>query len=115
MSAIVNDKSEVHIVNMPNRGAVGGLPHSAVVEVPGVVNRSGINPIVVGDMPAAVRGLVHAVKAYEELTVKAAVQGSYQAALLALLAHPLVPSADVAERLLQRLIEANRGYWPVLK
>jgi alpha-galactosidase/6-phospho-beta-glucosidase family protein len=35
--------------------------------------------------------------------------------LLALLAHPLVPSADVAERLLQRLIEANQGYWPVLK
>jgi 6-phospho-beta-glucosidase len=91
ISAIANDKHEVHIVNVPNRGALKGLPDEAVVEVP---------------------ALVKAVKAYEELAVEAAVTGSREAALLALVAHPLVPTADVAERLLARILEANRVYLP---
>ncbi len=112
ISAIANDKNEVHIVNVPNRGALKGLPDEAVVEVPALVNRSGAHPLVIGEMPPAVRGLVQAVKAYEELTVAAAVTGSRQAALLALVAHPLVPTADVAERLLDRILEANQAYLP---
>ena len=112
ISAIANDKNEVHNVNVPNRGALKGLPDEAVVEVPALVNRSGAHPLVIGEMPLAVRGLVQAVKAYEELTVEAAVSGSREAALLALVAHPLVPTADVAERLLDRILEANRAYLP---
>jgi len=112
ISAIANDKHEVHIVNVPNRGALKGLPDEAVVEVPALVNRSGAHPLVIGEMPLAVRGLVQAVKAYEELAVEAAVTGSREAALLALVAHPLVPTADVAEKLLDRILEANRVYLP---
>jgi 6-phospho-beta-glucosidase len=112
ISAIANDKNEVHIVNVPNRGALKGLPDEAVVEVPALVNRSGAHPLVIGEMPLSVRGLVQAVKVYEELTVEAAVTGSRQAALLALVAHPLVPTADVAEKLLERILEANRAYLP---
>jgi len=112
ISAIVNDKNEVHIVNVPNCGALKGLADEAVVEIPALVNRSGAHPLVIGEMPLAVRGLVQAVKAYEELTVDAAVTGSRQTALLALVAHPLVPTADVAEQLLARILEANRAYLP---
>ncbi len=114
MSAIVNDKNEIHIVNVTNRGAIAELSPQSVVEVPCVVGRAGITPLTIGEMPVSVRGLVQQVKAYEELTIQAAVERSYDAALLALLNHPLVPSADVAEHLLQRLIEANKGYWPEL-
>jgi len=112
ISAIANDRNEEHIVNVPNRGALKGLPDEAVVEVPALVNRSGAHPLVIGEMPPAVRGLVQAVKAYEELTVEAAVTGSREAALLALVAHPLVPTAGVAEQLLARILEANRAYLP---
>ena len=112
VSAIANHKNEVHIVNVPNRGTLKGLPDQAVVEVPALVNRSGAHPLVIGEMPLAVRGLVQAVKAYEELTVQAAVTGSRQAALLALVAHPLVPTADVADKLLARILEENRAYLP---
>ena len=112
ISAMANDKNEVHIVNVLNRGALKGLPDEAVVEVPALVNHSGAHPLVIGEMPTTVRGLVQAVKTYEELTVEAAVAGSRQAALLALVAHPLVPTVDVAERLLDRILEANRAYLP---
>lgn len=112
ISAIANDKNEVHIVNVPNRGALKGLPDEAVVEVPALVNRSGAHPLVIGEMPPAVRGLVQVVKVYEELTIQAAVTGSRKDALLALVNHPLVPTADVAEKLLDRILEANRAYLP---
>ena len=45
------------------------------------------------------------VKAYEELTVEAAVHSDYNKALLALATNPLVPSVNKAKRLLDRFIE----------
>ena len=112
ISAIINDKNEVHIVNVANHGSIKGLSDAAIVEVPALLNSLGARPLSVGEMPASVRGLVQAVKAYEELTVEAAVSGSVEAALLALVAHPLVPTIDVAKRLLERILEANRAYLP---
>jgi 6-phospho-beta-glucosidase len=112
IDAIANDKAEVHIVNVPNRGALKELPDDVVVEVPAMVNRSGARPLPVEEVPPAVRGLMQAVKAYEQLTVEAALTGSRDAALLALVAHPLVPTVGIAEKLLDRVLEANRPYLP---
>ena len=61
-------------------------------------------------MPPAIRGLTQTVKSYEELTVLAGVEGDEQAALQALLAHPLVPSFAVAQGLWAAIKEANRAY-----
>jgi 6-phospho-beta-glucosidase len=57
-------------------------------------------------------GLVQQVKAYERLTVKAAVDGDREAALKALLANPLVARYSVARPLLHALLEANRAHLP---
>ncbi|MEN3010555.1 MAG: hypothetical protein ABDI20_06230 [Candidatus Bipolaricaulaceae bacterium] len=112
LCAIHNDKREVHIVNVCNRGTIPDLPREAVVEVPAVVDREGAHPLPLAPMPQAVRGLVHAVKAYEELTVEAAVQGDERLALQALLTHPLVPSFSVAQGLWRAIKEAHRFYLP---
>jgi 6-phospho-beta-glucosidase len=53
-----------------------------------------------------------AVKAYERLTIDAALSGSRTAALAALRAHPLVPDADVAEPMLAELLTAHARYLP---
>jgi 6-phospho-beta-glucosidase len=58
------------------------------------------------------RGLVQAVKAYEDLAVQAAVHGDRAIAEKALLAHPLVGQFSVARALLGALLEANRPYLP---
>ena len=112
ISAMVNDKKEVHIVNVRNQGCLPGLTPESVVEVPAVVTAAGPFPLVQPEMPLSVRGLVQLVKVYEQLTVEAAVHGSRDAALLALANHPLVPNVDVAEKLLDRLLEENRAYLP---
>jgi 6-phospho-beta-glucosidase len=112
ISAIHNDKNEWHVVNVVNAGCILDLPDQAVVEVPAQVNADGAHPLPVGALPLEVRGLVQAVKAYEELTVRAGAEGDRRAALLALTNHPLVPSFTVAQALLAELLEAHRNYLP---
>jgi len=112
ISAIHRDKGEVHIVNTRNNGALPDLPSDCVAELPSVINGSGARALPVAPLPPAIRGLVQAVKAYEELTVLAAAEGDERAALQALLAHPLVPSFAVAQGLWSAIKEANRAYLP---
>ena len=112
ISAIANDKKEIHIVNTRNNGALGGLPNDVVVEVPAMVNSAGPHPLVMGELPLGIRGLVQVVKTYEQLTVEAAVHGSREQALLALANHPLVPTVDIAEKLLDKILEENKAFLP---
>jgi len=112
ISAIVNNKEEVHIVNTRNRGAIPDLGHDAVVEVPSVIGAAGARPLVTDRLPAEIRGLVQAVKAYEELAAVAGAEGDRRRALQALMAHPLVPSFRAAQGLLEALLEAHRIFLP---
>jgi 6-phospho-beta-glucosidase len=57
-------------------------------------------------------GLVQQVKAYERLSVKAAIDGDRTAALKALIANPLVGRYKVATALLDTLLDANRVHLP---
>jgi len=59
-----------------------------------------------------IRGIVRAVKAYERLTVKAAVEGSRDAAIAALLANPLIGDYGAATRCFDEMLEAHRAYLP---
>ena len=51
----------------------------------------------------------------EKMVVQAYIEGSYQKLWQALTLSKTVPSAKVAKKVLDDLIEANRGYWPELK
>jgi len=64
MKAIHNDQEKTVIVNVPNHGALRGLPDQAVVEIPCIVNAAGIRGLQMGEMPASVWGLIAAVKNY---------------------------------------------------
>ncbi|MBN1311603.1 MAG: 6-phospho-beta-glucosidase [Anaerolineae bacterium] len=112
VAAIANDRREITIVNTQHRGAMPDLPELAVAELPCVVGGNGVHPLVSRPLPPQVRGLVQAVKAYEELTVTAAVEGDRRLALQALLAHPLVPSFEAAREMLNALLKAHRAYLP---
>ena len=57
-------------------------------------------------------GLVQQVKAYERLTVRAAVDGDRKAGLKALIANPLVARYNVARPLLDAILEANQAHLP---
>lgn len=51
IDAIVNDKETKLQLNVPNRGAIDGIPDNVVVEVPVIVSRRGIQPIHIGSLP----------------------------------------------------------------
>ena len=112
INAIANNQDTWTIVNVPNNGAVRILPDEAVIETACIVNRSGVRPLTVKNIPSTVWGVVSAVKNYESLTVEAAVEGSRAKALLALLAHPLIMDYEIARPLLDELLEANRRWLP---
>jgi 6-phospho-beta-glucosidase len=110
--AIALDRREVHIVNVRNGQSISDLPADSVVEVPAVIGRSGAHPLVAGRLPASIRGLAAAVKAYEELTIEAAVTGDENTAKMALFTNPLVPSWDTAVALWEDIKAAHRQYLP---
>ena len=114
-SAIYNNTRELHIVNTQNSGTIACLPQDCAIETNCVIEGTGAHPMTIGDVPLEVRGLLQAVKSYEELAVKAGVEGSKKLALQALVAHPLVPSFTVAKGLLDRILEANADYLPQFK
>lgn len=115
LDAHYNDLDETQILNVPHNGAISGYPGDWVLEMPCKVNRNGVKPIKADPLPSACNGLLASVKNYELLTVKAAVYGDRDVAYQALLAHPLGPSADKVEVVLQDLLKTNRGYLPQFK
>jgi 6-phospho-beta-glucosidase len=95
------------IVNTPNRGAIGGLSDDDVVEVTSLVDEHGASPLAQGRLSDTAMALIEPIKAYERLTVRAAVEGSYGAALGALIVHPLVGSYPVAKAILDDYLSAH--------
>ena len=57
-------------------------------------------------------GRIAQVKAFERLTVEAAVTGDRKAAYQALLAHPLGPEADQVQTVMDDLLETNKAFLP---
>ncbi len=112
LNAHYNDLGERHILNVPHRGAVPGWPQDWVLEMPCQVSSSGIRPLPAVPLPPACFGLLAHVKAFEILTVQAAVEGDRDAAYRALLAHPLGPPADRVQAVLDDLLETSRGHLP---
>jgi 6-phospho-beta-glucosidase len=98
------------VVDIRNEGAIPDLPADAVVEIPARIDREGAHPGRFSALPPEMLGLVQQVKAYERLTVKAAIEGDRDVALKALLANPLVGRYSVATGLLEALLQANRKH-----
>ena len=96
----------------PSGRALAELPDSAVVEVPARITRDGAQPLPQPPLEPGMRGLVQAVKAYEELAIAAARTGDRGLALGALMANPLVAHYSIARPLLDALLEANRDKLP---
>jgi len=112
LNAHYNDLGETHVVNIQNNGAVKEWPAEWVLEMPAIVKKNGITPITTDPLPAVCFGLISAVKAYELLTVEAAVHGSRDAAYQALLVHPIGPKADKIEKVLDDMLETHREHLP---
>jgi 6-phospho-beta-glucosidase len=110
IAAVVERTKATLILNVPNRGAIGGLRDDDVVEVTCLTDEHGAHPLAQGSMPPEALAIIDPVKEYERLTVRAAVEGSYDLALKALLVHPLVGSYSVARSILDDYLSAHAEF-----
>lgn len=110
MDSIFNDRKDIQVVNTMNNGCISELPNNAIVETNCIIGRNGAQPLKTGLLPLAVRGLVQQVKAYEQLTIEAAIDGCRDKALLALINNPLVHDVATAKSLLDDILTANKDY-----
>ena len=54
IDALVNDHEGYFQVNVPNNGALAGIPDDVVVELPALINKKGIQTLHVGALPPKV-------------------------------------------------------------
>jgi 6-phospho-beta-glucosidase len=117
IASLHDGRGDVQVVDIRNGDGTGAralpeLPDTAVVEVPARITREGATIIPQAPLDPLMRGLVQAMKAYEELAVEAARTGDRGVALKALLANPLVARWSIAQPLLDALLDANRAHLP---
>lgn len=111
LEAIENDRKTRHVVNVKNNGALPFMEEDDVVEVASIVGRGEINPIPVKYFENEhIIGLMRLMKSYEKLAVEAAITGSRDKAIAALLLNPLCGDYKSVAACYDEMREANRDY-----
>lgn len=87
--------------NVINRGHIPNLPDGCVVEIPGYVDRNGINTTVVGNLPLACAATCNASIAVQQMAVEAAVHGDVTLLKQAMLHDPLTAAVCNPEEIWQ--------------
>lgn len=118
MEAIVTDKpTRVH-GNILNRGFIPNLPDKAVVEVPCLVDRNGVQGCYVGELPEQLAGLNRTNINVQLMTIEAALTGRKDAIYQAAYLDPHTAAEltlDEIRDLCDDLIEAHGDYLPAYK
>lgn len=93
-----------------NDGCITNLPDDIAVEIPFIVDGAGIHKMHIGDMPLAIKNLLNMQVGPQQLSVEAAMHGSKEIALQALLCDPVVNSYEAAVKTLDELMDINKEY-----
>jgi alpha-galactosidase len=99
--------------NVVNHGHITNLPDGCVIEIPGYVDRTGINMPVIGDLPLACAATCSASIRVQEMGVEAAVHGDVQLLKQAMLHDPLVGAVCNPEEVWQMTDEmlVSQALW----
>ena len=101
--------------NVPNRGIISNLPDDCCVEVPCVVDASGITPVVIGALPPHLAALMQTNINVQSLTVEAALTGKREHVYHAAMFDPHTAAEldlDQIWSLVDELLDAHRGMIP---
>lgn len=103
-------KSVQMVLSVPNEGALDFLSDGDVCEITCTVDKNGVHPHKIENVPEMQKNLICAVKHYENLTVEAIMEKSRKKAIKALTVHPLVCSYPIAEKLVDAYSERYEKY-----
>ncbi len=112
LGVLENRNSYEVAADIPNQGYISNLPDDAIVEVPVVASGFGVRGVGVGPLPEPIAALCRTQITVASLAVDAAITGSKELALQALLVDPMVNDIDQARMLLDEMLELQRDYLP---
>ena len=101
--------------NVPNDGLITNLPDGCTVEVPCLVDASGIQPTVVGDLPPQLAALNRTNINVQELIVEAALSGDTEAVYHAVMLDPLTAAVCTLPQIhamVTEMLEAESQWLP---
>ncbi len=104
--------------NVPNRGLITNLPEGCCVEVPCLVDGSGVQPTRVGAMPAQLAALNRTNVNVQELIVEAALSGKTEAVHHAVLLDPLTAAVCTLPQIhamVDEMLQAQAPWLPQFK
>ena len=118
MDAITTGTPTMIAGNVLNKGLITNLPEDCCVEVPCLVDKNGVQPTYVGDLPTQLAALDRTNINVQELTVEAAMtlekDKIYQAALMDPHANSELSIAEI-KAMVDELIAAHGDYLPAYK
>jgi alpha-galactosidase len=112
IESIRTDARRVYSANLPNRGQIPNLPPDVIVESPAVAGREGLRPLPQPPLPTAPAGVLAPRWAWVETTVDAALEGSREKFIQALVLDGAVDSLSTAHRLADDLLSVQAEYLP---
>ena len=110
--SLLHDRREVFSVNLPNQGQAAGLPQDAVVECNAAALGGGFVALIADTLPLELIAKLNAKIKAVEITVDAAVKGSRDLMVEALIADGTIGNPDLARVLATDLIEGHREHLP---
>jgi alpha-galactosidase len=112
IGSIRHDAGRVYSANLPNRGQAPNLPSEAVIESPAVADGAGLRPVMLPPLPSGVAGTLATRLAWVETVVEAALAGSREKFIQALVLDGAVDSIAMAAELADELLAAHAQYLP---
>ena len=97
--------------NVPNDGIISNLPDECCVEVPCFVDKGGVHPCAVGELPPQCAAMNHANIVVQDLAVQAVLEGDREKAVHACMLDPLtgaICSLAQIREMCDRLFEAEK-------
>jgi len=111
-----NIETPLKAVNLPNNGAIKGLPDDMAVETQAVVDGNGIRliPMTV-ELPTAVIGAIHLQGMIHQLMIEAFVENSKNKLMQAILLDPNAPTFYQAAAMIDDMCEKQKDLLPPLE
>ncbi len=112
MDSIRTDARRIFWANVPNTGQAPNLPMDAVIECAVMADGSGLRPIAMPPLPSALAGTLAMPFARVEVIVEAALEGSREKFIQALLMDGAVNSIETAVQLADEFLAAHAEHLP---
>lgn len=112
LEAVNSTTTKRIVVSLQNNNTLDFLHPDDVIEISCDLSKEGLKPVTPIHVPDAQKNMISCVKEYERLAVAAIMQKDKSLAIRALMAHPLIGSWSLAEKLINEYLnEAHFNDW----